>query len=84
MSEEKDPLPSHFEKINRHSQRDIFIFYRVTLVTNKFESPKQEGFMKGETYDVIAAFKVDGKVYKVKSIKPRHIQKIVRSLQLGP
>ena len=49
MSEEKDPLPSYLEKINRNSHRDTFIFKKVTLGTDEFQSPKQVGFTKGET-----------------------------------
>ena len=40
--------------------------------------------MKGESYDLISAFKVDGVVYNVKGIKASHIRKIARNLQLGP
>ena len=40
--------------------------------------------MKGASYDVIAAFKVDGKVYDVKGIKAPYLRKIARNLQLGP
>ena len=66
MSDEKVPFPPYFEKINRYSHRDTFIFNTATLAMDEYKSlidsmskSKSSASIVLKDYDVSRIFQGD-------------------------